>query len=127
MASGKTKADVKTKAHGRAIVDGGKGTAARTVGLLGGIFSFAVAEGYRADNPVRGVTRLGDRKMERFLNAEELARLGAALAQAERDRAHDPGGGRDPALAVHRRARVGIPHAAMGARRFRARLPAPCR
>jgi integrase len=87
VAAGKTKADVKTKPRGRAIVEGGKGTAARTVGLLGGIFSFAVAEGCRADNPVRGVQRYGDRKMERFLNAAELARLGAALAAAERDRA----------------------------------------
>jgi hypothetical protein len=37
---GKTAADEKTKLRGRAIVEGGRGTATRTVGLLGGIMSF---------------------------------------------------------------------------------------
>jgi|GEM_PF-5705187 len=41
VANGKTAVDVKTKRHGRAIVTGGKGTATRTVRLLGGIFSHA--------------------------------------------------------------------------------------
>ena len=62
VADGKTAADVKTKARGRAIVEGGKGTAARTVGLLGGIFTFAVAEKLRTDNPVRGVKRFADKR-----------------------------------------------------------------
>lgn len=83
IASGRTKADVKTKKRGRAIVDGGKGTATRTIGLLGGIFSFAVTRGVRPDNPVRGVKRFPDRRNERFLSPIELARLGAALTEAE--------------------------------------------
>jgi Arm DNA-binding domain len=45
VAAGKTASDVKTGFRGRAIVEGGSGTAARTVGLLGGILSFAVSEG----------------------------------------------------------------------------------
>jgi hypothetical protein len=57
VAAGKTTADIKTGKHGRAIVKGGRGAATRTVGLLGGIFAYAVAEGYRTDNPVRGVKR----------------------------------------------------------------------
>ncbi|MER9142037.1 site-specific integrase [Mesorhizobium sp. M0871] len=83
VAAGKTAADIKTKARGRAIVEGGKGTAARTVGLLGGIFSFAVSRQLRADNPVRGVKRYPDQKGEKFLSAAELARVGSALAEAE--------------------------------------------
>lgn len=85
VAIGATKIDVKTGKHGRARVTGGPGTAARTVGLLGGILSFAVRERIRPDNPVRGVARYKDQKRERFLSAEELARLGDALATAEHD------------------------------------------
>lgn len=85
VASGKTAADVKTGKHGRARVSGGKGTATRTVGLLGGVFSFAVDGGMRSDNPVRGVKRYADRRNERYLSPKELARLGDALAGAERD------------------------------------------
>jgi hypothetical protein len=62
--SGKSAADVKTKARGRAIVRGGKGTAARTMGLLGGVFSYAVAEGYRPDNPINGIVRPKDGNRE---------------------------------------------------------------
>ena len=84
VATRKTAADVKTGLRGRAIVRGGKGTATRTVGLLGGIFTFAVNRGLRADNPVRGIKRFTDRKYERFLSDAELARFGEVLATAER-------------------------------------------
>lgn len=83
VASGKTAIDEKTKARGRAIVEGGKGTATRTVGLLGGIMSFAVSRQLRADNPVRGVKRYADKKGETFLSSSELGRVGSALAGAE--------------------------------------------
>lgn len=75
---------------------GGKGTASRTVGLLGGIFAFAVRHKLRTDNPVHGVARYKDGRSERFLSAQELARLGEALGAAE-------GGGRNASgLAVIR-------------------------
>ena len=83
VAAGKTAADVKTKARGRAIVEGGKGTATRTVGLLGGIMSFAVSRQLRSDNPVRGVKRYVDKKGETFLSAAELGKIGQALVQLE--------------------------------------------
>ena len=83
VAIGKTAADIKTNKFGRAIVEGGKGTATRTVGLLGGIFSFAVSRKLRADNPARGVKRYTDKKGETFLSPAELATLGDALATYE--------------------------------------------
>jgi integrase len=84
VAIGKTKANVKTGKHGRAIVEGGRGTATRTVGLLSGIFSYAVEEGYRNDNPVHGIKRYPDHKAERFLTTAELKRLGDILSAAEK-------------------------------------------
>ncbi len=83
VSSGKTAADVKTKKFGRAIVEGGKGTAARTVGLLGGIFSFAVSEGVIPANPVRGVKRPADERRQVRLSKEQYRALGMALAVAE--------------------------------------------
>lgn len=85
VAVGRTAADLKTKRHGRAIVSGGRGTATRTVGLLGGIMSYAVELNMRNDNPVRGVVRYPDRKEERFMSVEEIGRLGDALVNAEKD------------------------------------------
>lgn len=85
VAEGKTSVDERTGPRGRARVSGGKGTASRTVGLLGGIFAFAVAEDMRPDNPVHGVKRYPDRRGERFLSPQELARLGDALSKAERN------------------------------------------
>lgn len=83
VAKGRTATDIKTKKHGRAIVTGGKGTATRTVRLLGGIFSYAVNCGYIAANPRAGVKVYPDGKGERFLNGEELGRLGDTLREAE--------------------------------------------
>lgn len=88
VANGKTAADEKTKRHGRAIVEGGKGTATRTVGLLGGIMTFAVSRQLRTDNPVRGVKRYADKKGETFLSAAELAKVGAALTALETEGAN---------------------------------------
>lgn len=82
VAQGKTAADVKTRKRGRAIVKGGRGTATRTVGLLGGIFGFAVAAGLIPQNPVAGVKRYPDRKGDRHLTIAELEALGRALSGA---------------------------------------------
>lgn len=85
VADGKTATDVRTGKRGRAIVEGGKGTATRTVGLLGGIFSFGVDRGILSDNPARGIKRFKDGQVERFLSEDELSRLGAALSAMESD------------------------------------------
>jgi integrase len=82
--AGKTAIDVKTSAlRGRAIVKGGPGAAARTTALLGAIFSYAVGEGYRSDNPVSGVERPADNRRRVHLNAAQYNALGEALAAAE--------------------------------------------
>ena len=84
VSAGKTAADVRTKPRGRAIVEGGRGTAARTVGLLGGILSYAVSEGIIAANPARGVRRPADQKRSVRLSDDEYRQLGTALALAIR-------------------------------------------
>ena len=82
---GKTAANVKTGLRGRAIVKGGKGTAARTVGLLGGILSYAISEGIIAVNPVRGVKRPADGKRKVRLSSAQYRALGVALVAAENE------------------------------------------
>jgi integrase len=86
--AGKSAADVKTKTRGRAIVTGGKGTAARTMGLLCGIFSYAVDEGYRPENPIRGIRRPKDHTREWRLDDAGYRRLGKCLATAETNGEH---------------------------------------
>jgi integrase len=90
VAKGKTAADVKTKPRGRAIVEGGKGTATRTVGFLGAVFSYAVRRELRPDNPVHGVVRFADGRRERRLSDEEYGLLGEALREAEASRIWPP-------------------------------------
>lgn len=84
VAEGKTAADVRTGTYGRARVSGGKGTASRTVGLLGGIFSFARDLELIEANPVQGVKRYPDKRHDRFLSQIELVALGDALREADR-------------------------------------------
>lgn len=74
---------IETRARTDPAGQGGRGTATRTLGLLGSIFSFAVREGLRADNPVAGVERFKDRQSQRFLSAEELERLAVTLSELE--------------------------------------------
>src|SRR5215472_4546768 len=82
VAVGKTASRTKTKPRGLARVRGGRGTATRTVGLLGAIFAYAVRHRMRTDNPVRGVTRFADGKRKRRLSEDEYKAFGDALRQA---------------------------------------------
>jgi integrase len=91
---GKTALVEKTeKKRGKAVVEGGAGTAARTAGLLGGILSFAVAQGTIQTNPAKGVRRPAGKKRQRRLTAGEYRQLGLALvhakAEAETEQAID--------------------------------------
>jgi integrase len=94
VASGKTAGRTKTaKKRGLAFVRGGKGTATRTIGLLGAIFTYAVEHKMRQDNPVKGIQRYADGQRERRLlydpdnikRDNEYAMLGAALRKAKQE------------------------------------------
>src|SRR5262249_9850539 len=57
----------------------------RAVALLSKAFSLAVRWGWRETNPCKGVKRNTEHNRERYLTADELARLTEALAKADRD------------------------------------------
>ena len=82
VAAGKTASKTKTKPRGLARVRGGRGTATRTIGLLGAIFGYAVRHRMRPNNPVHGVIRFADGKRERRLSDDEYQMLGEALRKA---------------------------------------------
>ena len=85
VAVGKSKADIKTKRHGRAIIDGGPGTAARSLAVLGAMLEWAAHPDRKLiqANPAKGVKLLRAGKRERFLSETELAKLADALARLE--------------------------------------------
>ncbi len=55
------------------------GSARRTLGLTGAIFSYAIKKGLRDTNPVRGVETPKDNVRQRRLSVAEYAQLGRAL------------------------------------------------
>lgn len=80
VATGKTAKVQKTdKRRGKSVVIGGTGASSRTVGLLGGILSFAVSEGIISSNPAQGVKRPADQKKTTRLTPETYRQLGEAL------------------------------------------------
>lgn len=84
IATGKTAGTFKTKARGKAVVEGGTGTAARVVELLGGIWTWAEKRGLAAGvNPAHGVQKIKGDAKDRVLSADELAALGKAMRENE--------------------------------------------
>ena len=83
IATGKT---AKTRGKGRGgVTMGGRGVAARTVGMLGTILEFAKKRKVVTENVARGVDRPPDGKQTRFLSLAEVKSLGVAMTQAEAD------------------------------------------
>jgi integrase len=81
--AGKTAVVEKTdRLRGKAVVTGGRGAAARSAGLLGGILSFAVSEGVIPNNPALGVRRPASGARTVRLTPADYAALGTALNAA---------------------------------------------
>jgi integrase len=84
--AGKTRVSVKTKKlRGKAIVRGGAGTATRTVGLLGGILTYAVEAGIIETNPAHGIRKPKDKVRKRRLSEAEYRTLGQMLREAAKE------------------------------------------
>ena len=84
VAEGKTAADVKTGFRGRAIVEGGKGAAARALATLRAMLSWAAERAIIPDNAARSVRPFTRQKRERFLSTDEVTRLGEAISALSR-------------------------------------------
>jgi integrase len=90
VAAGKTAIREKTKPRGLSIVRGGRGVAGRTVALLGAIFSYAVRQGIRLDNPVHGIVKFAEGRRQRRLSNDEYRMLGLALLKAQHEKVWQP-------------------------------------
>ena len=81
--AGKTRCSEKTKKlRGKSIVRGGVGTATRTVGLLGGMLTYAIEAGIIEHNPAHGIRKPKDRVRDRRLTEAEYRILGELLRKA---------------------------------------------
>jgi integrase len=75
-----------TRPRGRSIVKGGPSTAARSVKVLGAVYTYAIEKkGLLKENPVNGVVVTETKDRERFLTTEELARLGHTLDACQKE------------------------------------------
>jgi integrase len=90
VASGRTAADEKTGFRGRAIVKGGKGTAARSLAVLAAMLQFGAGRDLLPSNPARGVKLYKGEKKERFLSEAEVSRLADTLAAMEAEHVLNP-------------------------------------
>ncbi|MGK7755145.1 tyrosine-type recombinase/integrase [Roseovarius sp. C03] len=84
--AGKTRVVMKTeKLRGKAIVRGGRGTAIRTMGLLGGIFTYAIEAGIIEQNPTHGLKKPRYKVRDRRLSEAEYRTLGRILKDVQHD------------------------------------------
>ena len=83
VTEGATSADVKTGPHGRALITGGPGTAAKAVSLLSAIYNYARRKQWVETNPCTGVEKPADNRRQRYLTPDEYGKLGRGLFEAE--------------------------------------------
>ena len=87
--AGKTRLVAKTKKlRGKSIVKGGAGTATRTIGLFGGILTYAIEAGIIHSNPAHGVRRPKDNVRARRLSEAEYRVLGDMLTKASENESY---------------------------------------
>ena len=82
IAAGKT---AKPRTGRGGSTTGGRGVASRTVGMLGTILEFGRRKKIVKENVARGVERFPDGRQTRFLNEDELVRLGAVMWKFEQE------------------------------------------
>jgi integrase len=81
--AGKAAKPRKTEGRG-GVARGGAGVAARTLGMVVTILEYARKSlKLIKENPARGVIKPPDRKQQRFLTVEEMAKLGQAIRETE--------------------------------------------
>jgi integrase len=82
----------RTSFRGGAVVRGGGIVANRCLALLSKMFNLAEVWGWRPEhsNPVRHIEKYKEPRRERYLSPQEFARLGEALAAAEREGTESP-------------------------------------
>ena len=80
IAAGKT---AKPREKRGGATTGGRGVAGRTIGMLGTILEFAKRRKVIKENVARGVQKLRERKLQRFLTLDEIAALGKVMRAAE--------------------------------------------
>lgn len=86
IAAGDTKADVKTKSRGRAIVRGGRGVARSAVMSLSACLSWAIDQEFIGTNPALRVRKEKPRRRERFLSEQEAGRFLDTITVMEREK-----------------------------------------
>jgi integrase len=85
IARGETAAEpVKSgKARGRIVLSGGEGIAGRITAYFAAVLTWGVREGFLSHNPAEKVHVIPAKRRDRYLSAEEIEKLGDALAAAE--------------------------------------------
>lgn len=84
--AGRSRIVVKTKKlRGKSIVKGGPGTATRTLGLIGGILTYAIDLGVIDRNPAHGIKKPKYEVRERRLTEAEYGILGQLLTEAKKN------------------------------------------
>jgi integrase len=83
ITDGKTAADIKTKARGRAMIKGGAGTARRTRTTAAAMYAWGIEHSLVKTNPFAAVKLSAPPVKERFLSDQEAAKLLEAIADLQ--------------------------------------------